>query len=123
MLLFNKIVNSISESLEFNKNTFSGCIDIIVIRNEEKELKSSPFHVKFGTFKLFKSKQKEVKILINDELVQDVVMKVGPSGDTYFLEKVMNRKRLSRKSSSIADNEILNKELDQSDRNKVMSNI
>jgi len=54
-------------------------------------------------------------------------MKVGPSGDTYFLEKVINKKRLSRKSSSIVDNEIvkeINKDIGNiSNKNQIISNV
>ncbi len=51
--------------LEMNKATLSGAIDIIVIRQPNGTFKSSPFHVRFGIFKIMNSKGKPVTITVN----------------------------------------------------------
>ena len=40
----------------------SGCIDIVVVKQEDGTLASSPFHVRYGKLKLLKSSEKMVKI-------------------------------------------------------------
>ncbi len=78
---FNKIVSSISGSLEFNTSTLSGCMDVIVVQHGPDEFKSSPFHLRFGTMKIFKvSKEKLVKIFVNDKEVEGVRMRLGTQG-------------------------------------------
>lgn len=64
-------MNTISDSLELNSFTLSGCMDIIVVKQIDGELKSSAFHVRFGTSKIFKSKLKLVKIIVNGEEIID----------------------------------------------------
>ena len=53
--------------LEINKATLSGAIDIIVIKHPNGTFKSSPFHVRFGVFKILNSKGKPVSISVNGE--------------------------------------------------------
>jgi phosphatidate phosphatase LPIN len=47
---------------EINNATLSGAIDIIVIKYPNGTYKSSPFHVRFGVFKIVNSKGKNVTI-------------------------------------------------------------
>jgi phosphatidate phosphatase LPIN len=51
--------------LEMNKATLSGAIDIIVIKHPNGTYKSSPFHVRFGIFKIINSNGKPVSITVN----------------------------------------------------------
>ncbi|KEG01139.1 hypothetical protein YYE_04174 [Plasmodium vinckei vinckei] len=92
-----KIVSSVSNALDFNQATLSGCIDIICIESEietqiknDKKIsliyKSTPFHVRFGKTKLLRSKEKIVNILVNGKST-NLHMKLGSAGEAYFVEK------------------------------------
>ncbi|ETW38812.1 hypothetical protein PFTANZ_00468 [Plasmodium falciparum Tanzania (2000708)] len=95
-ILWGKIVSSVSNALDFNQATLSGCIDIICIESEiENKLKndkieviykSTPFHVRFGKTKLLRSKEKIVSILVNGKST-NLHMKLGSAGEAYFVEK------------------------------------
>ncbi|SOV20781.1 HAD superfamily protein, putative [Plasmodium sp. DRC-Itaito] len=94
--MWGKIVSSVSNALDFNQATLSGCIDIICIESEiENKLKndkieviykSTPFHVRFGKTKLLRSKEKIVSILVNGKST-NLHMKLGSAGEAYFVEK------------------------------------
>ena len=77
----------ISNLLDFNQATLSGCVDSIVIEHDDGTLVASPFHVRFGKLKLLKSAQKEVRILVNGDDT-GLTMKLGKSGEAYFLQPV-----------------------------------
>ncbi|SBS83227.1 HAD superfamily protein, putative [Plasmodium ovale curtisi] len=94
---WDKIVSSVSNALDFNHATLSGCIDIVCIESEiETSLKndgkvnviykSTPFHVRFGKTKLLRSKEKVVSILVNGKST-NLHMKLGSAGEAYFVEK------------------------------------
>jgi phosphatidate phosphatase LPIN len=74
------MIKYISNLLDFNQATLSGCIDIIVIEHEDGSLVSSPFHVRFGKLKLLKSAQKEVRISVNG-VETELRMRMGKSGE------------------------------------------
>lgn len=61
--MFSRLYESVSNALDLNIATLSGCIDIIVVPQEDGSLKSTPFHVRFGKTKLLRSREKEVKNL------------------------------------------------------------
>jgi phosphatidate phosphatase LPIN len=42
--------------------TLSGCIDVIVVRQPDGSLLSSPFHVRFGKFKVLYASDKHVRL-------------------------------------------------------------
>ncbi|ANQ07755.1 Uncharacterized protein PCOAH_00019590 [Plasmodium coatneyi] len=97
LLRWGKIVSSVSNALDFNQATLSGCIDIICVESEiesklkgEKKIsliyKSTPFHVRFGKTKLLRSKEKIVSILVNGKST-NLHMKLGSAGEAYFVEK------------------------------------
>ncbi len=65
----------------------SGCIDVIVIEQEDGTLMCTPFHVRFGKLKVLKSKEKQVSIHVNGEEAS-FKMKLGTAGDGYFEEPV-----------------------------------
>ncbi|KAI8389427.1 hypothetical protein BD560DRAFT_381583 [Blakeslea trispora] len=46
---------------EINPATLSGAIDIIVVEQENGDLASSPFHVRFGKLSLLLPQEKKVK--------------------------------------------------------------
>lgn len=86
MNAFGKIVSSVAEALDFNQATLSGCVDIIVVQQEDGSLKSTPFHARFGKLKVLKSKDKIVKIHVNNRETT-LCMKLGSAGEAYFAEE------------------------------------
>lgn len=80
-----KFVNSISSAIEFNKATLSGCVDVIVVRQPDGSLKSTPFHVRFGKLKLLKCKDCPVSISVNSNQT-DLKMILGEAGEGFFEE-------------------------------------
>lgn len=81
-----KLVSSVAGALEFNQATLSGCVDIVVVQQEDGSLKSTPFHARFGKLKILKSKDKAVKIHVNG-VEAGFCMKLGAAGEAYFEEE------------------------------------
>ncbi|CAK9292132.1 unnamed protein product [Gordionus sp. m RMFG-2023] len=71
---------------EINPATLSGAIDVIIIQQEDGSYISSPFHVKFGKLGVIRSREKIVDIEINEEYVEDLHMKLGESGEAFFVQ-------------------------------------
>lgn len=69
-----------------NPATLSGAIDVIVVEQPDGELKSTPFHVRFGKYGVFSYSNKYVDIQINGEEI-DLKMKLGDSGVAFFVEE------------------------------------
>ena len=86
MNTFGKFVSSVAEALDFNQATLSGCVDIVVVQQEDGSLKSTPFHARFGKLKVLKSKDKTVKIHVN-ERETSLTMRLGSAGEAYFAEE------------------------------------
>lgn len=53
------------------------------------ELHSTPFHVRFGKLQLLRSTEKTVTLYVNDEPIPEVQMKLGRAGEAYFVEESM----------------------------------
>ncbi|KAL8433796.1 hypothetical protein ACSSS7_003642 [Eimeria intestinalis] len=86
--MWGRIVSSVSNALDFNQATLSGCIDIICVRNPHtSELHSTPFHVRFGKAKLLRSREKIVTVTVNGQPTS-LVMKLGAAGEAYFMQEV-----------------------------------
>lgn len=69
-----------------NQATLSGCIDVIVVRQQDGTYLCSPFHVRFGKLGVLRSKEKVIDIEINGEAV-DLHMKLGDNGEAFFVEE------------------------------------
>jgi phosphatidate phosphatase LPIN len=82
------MIKYISNLLDFNEATLSGCIDIIAIEHEDGSMVSSPFHVRFGKLKLLKSAQKEVRISVNGQET-DLRMRMGKSGEGKCIHRIL----------------------------------
>ncbi|KAJ3055774.1 hypothetical protein HK097_009344 [Rhizophlyctis rosea] len=74
---------------EINPATLSGAIDIIVVEQENGDLVSSPFHVRFGKLKVLRPHEKKVDVVVNGEST-DLVMKVGEAGEAFFVVETEN---------------------------------
>lgn len=86
MQTIGRIFSGISGSLDLNKATLSGALDVVVIQHPDGSLHSTQFHVRFGKLKLLKSSEKTVKIKVNEKPTQ-VRMKLGQEGEAFFVEK------------------------------------
>ncbi|KFG50878.1 LNS2 (Lipin/Ned1/Smp2) protein [Toxoplasma gondii p89] len=85
--MWGKIVSSVSNALDFNQATLSGCIDIICVRStDDNKLRSTPFHVRFGKAKLLRSREKTVTVTVNGVLTS-LRMKLGAAGEAYFVHE------------------------------------
>ncbi|XP_068955814.1 phosphatidate phosphatase LPIN2 isoform X1 [Petaurus breviceps papuanus] len=70
-----------------NQATLSGCIDVIVVRQQDGTYQCSPFHVRFGKLGVLRSKEKVIDIEINGDAV-DLHMKLGDNGEAFFVEEI-----------------------------------
>ena len=66
-------------------------MDIIVIQYPDETLKSSPFHVRFGTLKILKTREKIINIYVNNNK-SELTMRLSSSGDAYFLQELKKPK-------------------------------
>uniref|UniRef100_A0A8I6AH46 phosphatidate phosphatase n=2 Tax=Rattus norvegicus TaxID=10116 RepID=A0A8I6AH46_RAT len=69
-----------------NQATLSGCIDVVVVRQQDGSYQCSPFHVRFGKLGVLRSKEKVIDIEINGSAV-DLHMKLGDNGEAFFVEE------------------------------------
>ncbi|XP_072805267.1 phosphatidate phosphatase LPIN2 isoform X3 [Vicugna pacos] len=69
-----------------NQATLSGCIDVVVVRQQDGSFQCSPFHVRFGKLGVLRSKEKVIDIEINGDVV-DLHMKLGDNGEAFFVEE------------------------------------
>uniref|UniRef100_A0A8C8ZUW2 phosphatidate phosphatase n=1 Tax=Prolemur simus TaxID=1328070 RepID=A0A8C8ZUW2_PROSS len=69
-----------------NQATLSGCIDVIVVQQQDGTYQCSPFHVRFGKLGVLRSKEKVIDIEINGNAV-DLHMKLGDNGEAFFVEE------------------------------------
>ncbi|XP_018409395.1 PREDICTED: phosphatidate phosphatase LPIN2 [Nanorana parkeri] len=70
-----------------NQATLSGCIDVIVVQQQDGTFLCSPFHVRFGKLGVLRSKEKVIDIEINGEPV-DLHMKLGDNGEAFFVQEI-----------------------------------
>lgn len=97
---FGKIFSSVTQALDFNQATLSGCVDIVVVQQPDGSLKSTPFHIRLGKLKVLKSKNKEVQIHVNG-LETSLKMKLGDAGEGFFEhEKIIRPKSYTKFSGN-----------------------
>lgn len=68
--------------------SFLGAIDVIVVEQPEGTLLSTPFYVRFGKYGVFNSSEKYVDIVINNEEIKKLKMKLAEDSIAYFVEEV-----------------------------------
>ncbi|MES1919316.1 Lipin-3, variant 3 [Bonamia ostreae] len=81
--------NMASSVLDWNTSTFSGAVDIIVVRHRTENgfiYKCTPFHVKFGILQVLKSSERVVNIEINGQ-PSPLKMKLSKNGFAYFADE------------------------------------
>ena len=82
-------VRSISGSVgaawnSINPATLSGAIDVIVVEQDDASLACSPFHIRFGKWRLLRPYEKKVEFRVNGQK-QDFPMKLGEGGEAFFV--------------------------------------
>nr|CAD7197548.1 unnamed protein product [Timema douglasi] len=80
-----------------NPATLTGAIDVVVIEQPNGSFTCSPFHVRFGKLGVLRSKEKVVDIEINGEPL-DIHMKLGESGEAFFVEEISEEELASGKT-------------------------
>jgi len=70
--------------LHSNKNTLFGCTDIIVVKQRDGKMKSTPFNVMFGKLKLNNPSSDNIWIFINSRRTC-LSMRLGRQGQGYFI--------------------------------------
>jgi len=108
-----KIVSSVAGALEFNQATLSGCVDIVVVQQEDGSLKSTPFHARFGKLKVLKSKDKVVKIHVNG-VEAGFTMKLGSAGEAFFEEEGYKQSNSDKSVQIMVEEAIVLPELETS---------
>jgi phosphatidate phosphatase PAH1 len=109
------LVNSLSNNFgrlkqsysELNSTSFSGANDVIVVRQPDDSLYSTPFHVRFGKRDILWSRNQTVNIKINDNLLTpQIQMKLTETGEALF---VSNKKGMDVKvPDTPSDSQYLN---------------
>nr|XP_040126448.1 phosphatidate phosphatase LPIN2 [Ictidomys tridecemlineatus] len=84
-----------------NQATLSGCIDVVVVQQQDGTYQCSPFHVRFGKLGVLRSKEKVIDIEINGNAV-DLHMKLGDNGEAFFVEETEEEYVSSPQGSSNA---------------------
>ncbi|CCH59544.1 hypothetical protein TBLA_0B07260 [Henningerozyma blattae CBS 6284] len=80
-----RAIGSVSKTLSsINPATLSGAIDVIVVEQPDGTLACSPFHVRFGKFRILKPSQKKVEVLVNGQST-NIPMKLAESGEAHFV--------------------------------------
>lgn len=78
-------------------------MDIVVIQYPDGELKSSSFHVRFGSLKVMNSKEEKIEIYINSNKT-NVTMKLGSNGDAYFTHVIsFNSQKINNNNLKLDD--------------------
>ncbi|CAG4979331.1 unnamed protein product [Parnassius apollo] len=72
---------------EINSATLTGAIDVVVVEQPDGSFTCSPFHVRFGKLGVLRSRFKVVDLELNGEQL-DIHMKLGESGEAFFVEEV-----------------------------------
>jgi len=61
-----------------------------MVKYPDGTYKSSPFRIRFGTFKILRAKDKKVDIYINGKK-SEVTMRLSESGEAYFQHEIIVR--------------------------------
>lgn len=80
------LTSFVKDATDYNSATLSGAVDVVAVKQEDGSFCSTPFHVRFGKFKLFRSRQKPVKLFVNGKETP-LKMKLGSQGAAYFVQE------------------------------------
>ncbi|XP_065344001.1 phosphatidate phosphatase LPIN3 isoform X2 [Cloeon dipterum] len=83
-----KVLSNVREFYnDINTATLTGAIDVVVVEHPDGSFTCSPFHVRFGKMGVLRSREKVVDIEVNGE-PWDIHMKLGESGEAFFVEEL-----------------------------------
>ncbi|XP_059480531.1 phosphatidate phosphatase LPIN3 isoform X2 [Neocloeon triangulifer] len=83
-----KVLSNVREFYnDINTATLTGAIDVVVVEHPDGTFTCSPFHVRFGKMGVLRSREKVVDIEVNGEPL-DIHMKLGESGEAFFVEEL-----------------------------------
>lgn len=57
--------NKFTKSINYNSSTLSGAVDVIVVEDEQGNLRSTSFHLRVGKFQLMNVNDSIVELVIN----------------------------------------------------------
>lgn len=129
MQFVGRMISSVSEIYgSINPSNLSGAIDILVVEDKEtEELRSSPFHVRFGKGQvLLRPQDRKVDLIVNGNKISDIEMRIGEAGEAYFVEPLEeseadkvperflstspNEQSVGVSLKALSDNEMISKE-------------
>ncbi|KAI9140967.1 Lipin/Ned1/Smp2-domain-containing protein [Paraphysoderma sedebokerense] len=84
---------------EINTSSLSGCMDVLVVKQSDGELKGSPFYVRFGRLKAFRPHRKWVRLYVNGKEL-DLKMRLTKQGNGYFVRGEIDWNDESSETSS-----------------------
>lgn len=86
---------------EINGATLSGAIDVLVIQQEDGSLRSSPWYLRIGKYKVLRNpRDRVINITVNEQPL-DFEMKLSSTGDAYFCEDTDERPELEDQTSPL----------------------
>ena len=85
MAAIERALTNVQEALRVNASTLSGAVDIVVVRQPDGTLRSTPFHVRFGKLQLLRPDARHsVAIALNGGAPAPFAMRLGAAGEAYF---------------------------------------
>ncbi|KAK9789051.1 hypothetical protein WJX73_004758 [Symbiochloris irregularis] len=75
---------AVGSSIMYVAPHMAGAIDVVVVRQPDGTLKSSPFYVRFGKYTGMRTAEKRVKIFVNGEEAT-FHMHLGTTGEAFFV--------------------------------------
>lgn len=85
MAAIERALTNMQEALRVNASTLSGAVDIVVVRQPDGTLRSTPFHVRFGKLQLLRPDARHsVLIALNGGAPAPFAMRLGAAGEAYF---------------------------------------
>eukprot|EP01130_Rhizamoeba_saxonica_P012399 TRINITY_DN5222_c0_g1_i1.p1 TRINITY_DN5222_c0_g1~~TRINITY_DN5222_c0_g1_i1.p1 ORF type:complete len:681 (-),score=195.71 TRINITY_DN5222_c0_g1_i1:104-2146(-) len=83
---FENVLDWFHKLFGVNAATFSGAIDVVAVQGKDGQFRCTPFHVRFGKFKLLRNNDNTVLVTINDN-PSPVKMKLGEAGVAFFVKR------------------------------------
>lgn len=102
----NRFFAGVAEACHPSKGSFSGAMDVVVVRRSDGTLASTPFYVKFGRFKLVKSNNIVVNLHVNGN-VTPVQMVLSKSGRANFIHAPVDSRPREEVKNESSDPDIL----------------
>eukprot|EP01084_Bolivina_argentea_P006300 11938_1 len=101
--------DALTSSKSTNPSSFSGAVDIIIIKHNDTTFKSTPFHVRFGKYLAEFPFNVNVSITINDEQINNLCMTLNENGIAHFdgnqpNPQIKQKQQQEEKASTINDN-------------------